>query len=99
MESKKLAPYQIRILELLGTEARCVAYGDFGAEVWPDPHGHKMRTGMSKQGLGMRVSVALKKLRKQGYVAWLKDCREGRGDVYSVTAAGLEALQEAKQNG
>jgi len=98
MKSKKLAPHQIRILELLGTEKKCVAYGDFGESVWPDPLNKKMRTGMHRQGLGMKASVEISKLRTLGYIRWLGSCQEYH-DYFKVTAAGLEALQEVKQNG
>jgi hypothetical protein len=89
----KLAPHKIRILRLLSDgESHLIRPSGFGRRVWECPHQYGYRS-ISAQGLGMKASCELRKLREEGFVKTVG--HEDIYDYYRITEKGKLALKEA----
>ena len=93
-----LMPHQYKILSMISEEKTLIRYGNFGARIWPEAqkNGPK-RKPTSAQGLGMRASFEIRRLRQSGMLIWCgAEVNRGPGEYFNLTPAGRKALEEAR---
>ena len=92
-----LAPHQIKILSLFEPgKKRLIRYGQVGAEIWQSQkHGKEL----SRQGLGMKMSAEIRKLKESGFLEFCGgEENRGPGDYFKLTIQGVEFLSSAKES-
>lgn len=96
----KLVPHQYKILSMIGQEKTLIRYGNFGSRIWPDaPINGPRRKPTSLQGLGMRASFEIRRLKQAGMLMWCGgEENRGTGDYFKLTPAGRQALEDARND-